>query len=196
MYEELPQSAPSLAFRPPRSVIEALQSSMQEEASAANWYRRRAAYAREHGDYESASLWEHIASEEAGHYREFKQRMMALPEYRAYEHRMEYLLGHIHPSQYHPEQFEEHHVRWQDRLEQQLEEEAGKRPFPQTYMDWVKLAEDIKQRYPNDPVMLATVNFNLGILAKEDQQIPAVEPGDVDDAKRWLTKRAGELGIQ
>lgn len=59
------------------------------------------------------------------------------------------------------------------------------RPFPETYSDWVNLAADIKER---DPSLTPMVNGYMGIIAE-------ITPGDVDDAKRWLVNKAGELGI-
>lgn len=48
---------------------------MSEELTAANWYRQRALHARNHGDNESASLYEDIAVDEDEHYREFSERL-------------------------------------------------------------------------------------------------------------------------
>jgi len=58
------------------------------------------------------------------------------------------------------------------------------RLFPTTYGDWVTLAEDIKTA---DPSLIYRVNYNLGLIQRE-------LPG-ADDAKRWLTRKAGELNI-
>lgn len=63
----------------------------------------------------------------------------------------------------------------------------GDRPFPKTYGDWVNLAEDIKERYPDDPVTRAAVNFQLQRIAERE---------DEDEAKRWLMQEAGRLGIK
>lgn len=65
------------------------------------------------------------------------------------------------------------------------------RPFPKTYGEWVNLAEDIKERRPDDPLTVASVNYNLSLIAHEEEMTPA----DVDEAKRWLVDRATELGI-
>ncbi len=73
------------------------------------------------------------------------------------------------------------------------------RAFPQTYMDWIGLAEDIKDRYPDDPVMRATVNFSLAQVAEETEEpIEAREERQkaAQEGKRWLTEKAGELGIK
>ncbi len=62
------------------------------------------------------------------------------------------------------------------------------RLFPQNYGDWVNLAEAIKERYPDDPVMRASVNYQLQQVAEE-----SVEAAE---ARRWLAEKAGELGIR
>jgi hypothetical protein len=66
-------------YNPPKSVSEGLRSSMQEELTAADWYRRRAGYAKTRGgDQVTARLWGHVAEEEDIHYSEFKDRLIAL----------------------------------------------------------------------------------------------------------------------
>lgn len=72
---------------------------------------------------------------------------------------------------------------------------SGKRRFPQTYGEWVDIAEELKTKYSDDFVGVATVNFNLSIIAQEGEVTPVVSESDVDDAKRWLIQKAGELGI-
>ncbi len=67
-----------IPYQEPKSVADGLEDSMEEERMAADWYRRRAEYARTHGDEISAKLWEHIAGEEDGHYKEFKYRLEVL----------------------------------------------------------------------------------------------------------------------
>jgi len=62
------------------------------------------------------------------------------------------------------------------------------RPFPQTYMDWVNLAEDIKDRVGEDLPDYYEANRQLGIIS-------TLEEGNPEEAKRWLTEKAGELGI-
>ena len=58
-------------------------------------------------------------------------------------------------------------------------------PSPRVYGDWVNLAEDIKAR---DPSLASKVNYNLGLILHD---LPGSE-----NAKRWLTRKAGELGIK
>lgn len=60
------------------------------------------------------------------------------------------------------------------------------RPFPETYGDWVSLAEDIKQKMPEESWYI--VNELLQTISKEEGPV-------VDEAKRWLMNKAGELGI-
>lgn len=62
----------------PASIEEALRWSMEEEAIAASWYRRRAAFALTHGDSVTAELWLHIAGEEDDHYKEFEDALNKL----------------------------------------------------------------------------------------------------------------------
>ena len=61
------------------------------------------------------------------------------------------------------------------------------RPVPQTYMDWVDLAEDIKQKMP--PESWYIIN-NLLLVISQEEEGPVAE-----EAKRWLVTKAGELGI-
>jgi len=65
------------------------------------------------------------------------------------------------------------------------------RPFPQTYGDWVNLAEDIKAKYYfDDPASRAAVNYQLRYIGEETEY-----PTEAREAKRWLVEKAGELGI-
>lgn len=59
------------------------------------------------------------------------------------------------------------------------------RPFPQTYGDWVNVAEDVKSKMPRDAWHI--VNELLQAIS---------EGGPVaEEAKRWLMQKAGELGV-
>lgn len=73
------------------------------------------------------------------------------------------------------------------------------RLFPKTYGDWVNLAEDIKGKYPDDPIMKATVNFSLQQVALEDEEPTEAREERLKEAqegKRWLMQKAGELDIK
>lgn len=90
--------------------------------------------------------------------------------------------------------------RAEEVLERISEPLTPGRPFPQTYSDWVNLAEDIKEKYPDDPVMRASVNFSLQQIAEEEQyQRPPDEQAEAaraaNEAKRWFVERAREQGI-
>ncbi len=61
------------------------------------------------------------------------------------------------------------------------------RPVPQTYGDWVNLAEDIKDKV--DTPEYAEINHHLCV-------IQGITEGDAEYSKRWLTRIAGELGIK
>jgi rubrerythrin len=65
-------------YHEPANVPEALGSSMSEETTAADWYRRRAEYSEGEGDKKSAGLWRHVAGEEDTHYTEFQERLEQL----------------------------------------------------------------------------------------------------------------------
>lgn len=88
----------------------------------------------------------------------------------------------------------------EDYLTQEGSEAAfPARPFPKTYGDWVNLAEDIKAKYPDDPVMRASVNFQLLQISHETEEIPEEREERfraAQEAKRWMTEQAGELGIK
>jgi hypothetical protein len=64
----------------PKSVIQSLESSVEEERAAAHFYRRRARYSLDNGDSKTADLYAHIASEEDRHEQEFRERMEDLKE--------------------------------------------------------------------------------------------------------------------
>lgn len=74
--------------------------------------------------------------------------------------------------------------------------EKKPRLFPETYGDWVNLAADIKDRYPDDPVMRATANAALAGILAEEQCSAGWSPEDAVEGRRWLTAKAGELGIR
>jgi len=76
------------------------------------------------------------------------------------------------------------------------QQERPSRPSPKTYGDWVDLAENIKERYPGDPVMRASVSYQLGIIARAEAVEPVVEEAEIEEAKRWLARKAGELDIR
>lgn len=61
------------------------------------------------------------------------------------------------------------------------------RLFPKTYGDWVNIAEDIKEKLKGDMEAITYVNHLL-------QDISGNTPQS-EEAKRWLTKKAGELGV-
>lgn len=78
------------------------------------------------------------------------------------------------------------------------EERPALRPFPETYGDWVNLAEDLKSKYPDDPVMRASINYQLQHVMYEEEERPEdreERQRAAQEAKRWLTERTGEHGI-
>lgn len=82
--------------------------------------------------------------------------------------------------------FETLHSRLQISTAHLQPSTVGKRRFPQTYDDWVSLAYDIKEKDKKIDTW-AKVYECLNSIAFD-------EP-DIDDAKRWLVDKAGELGI-
>lgn len=71
------------------------------------------------------------------------------------------------------------------------EEPQGGRPVPQTYGDWNNLGEDIKRTAGVDDFKTrAEVNEHLYHISKEDE-----DPETAQVSKRWLTQKAGELGV-
>ncbi len=64
----------TVEYREPETVAIGLSESMLEESTASDWYRRRAVNAKSKGDEEAAKLYEHVAKEEDGHYREFEKK--------------------------------------------------------------------------------------------------------------------------
>lgn len=67
------------------------------------------------------------------------------------------------------------------------QQEKPSRPYPQTYGDWVSLAEDIKDKLGDDVEARMKVNMQLGYIA--------ADVDNSDSAKRWLAAKAIELGI-
>ncbi len=63
------------------------------------------------------------------------------------------------------------------------------RPFPQTDGEWINLSSNIKDKYSEYDPMKSEVNHQLGIVM-------SLEEGNVDEAKRWLMQKAGELGVK
>jgi len=144
------------------SVQSDLDHSMNEEMSASLDYRKRAEFAREHGDEVSAKLWIHIAEEEDGHYNEFKDRLEALlpqPRFADYATPGDEYQSPIGPMH---------------------------RRFPQTPGDWEDLGFDIEAKIPS--INRSEVRHHVAVATSN-------EPGNIDNAKRWLMNKAGELGI-
>lgn len=83
---------------------------------------------------------------------------------------------------------EQRHFRLLGQMVKQLSWAPGStelnRPYPQTYGEWADLGADIKE---TDPDTSEEVNDALTKIA--------IEAPDADDAKRWLTSKAGELGV-
>ena len=61
------------------------------------------------------------------------------------------------------------------------------RPFPKTYGYWVELAISIKEK---DPTVGIAVQVNTALQHISD------EDGEAEQSKRWLTSKAGKLGVE
>jgi len=77
-----------------------------------------------------------------------------------------------------------HHRLLTSMLGRLQEGEPVSRPFPKTYEDWANLGFDIKVKDPNAD---RDVDSNLASIYYGYT--------DQDYAKRWLVRKAGELGI-
>ena len=75
LYPHIPKSQRGMGI-----VVTTLFWSINEEEQAVRDYTERAAGARQSGDEETARLFEHIATEEETHAKEFKERMHTLME--------------------------------------------------------------------------------------------------------------------
>ena len=147
-----------------------LQEAMDDESTAGDMYRYMANISP---NADAAEILRNIAADEDRHYRlvkyQYDMLQMNSVERKAHEEQMEYLLGHRHPSQ--------------------VGLTLTNRPFPQTYGDWVDLAESMKSAAPNDLQLAVRVNENLEFIATDD-------PVHSEASKRWLMQKAGELGIR
>jgi len=71
------------------------------------------------------------------------------------------------------------------QLSGEMVEVKLERPVPQTYGDWVDLAEDIKEKDPGAAVKASNALYDIG---EENEH--------ADRQKQWLLRKAGELGIK
>jgi len=65
----------AVEYEEPSTIPNGLRSSMIEETTATEWYRRRALNAEKHADLTTYALYKHIAEEENKHYGEFHARL-------------------------------------------------------------------------------------------------------------------------
>lgn len=91
--------------------------------------------------------------------------------------------------------------RWSRNLKVEIKsisevEESAGRSFPKTYSDWVSLGEDIKGKDPTASTILEVNNALYYILEEEKGEADEDAGYTADDAKIWLTEKAGELGIK
>jgi rubrerythrin len=65
-------------YKEPETIEQGLQDSMIEESTAIDWYRKRAKHASSLQDPKTASVYLHIADDEADHLVDFKARLQGL----------------------------------------------------------------------------------------------------------------------
>lgn len=80
-----------------------------------------------------------------------------------------------------------------EQYEQRMEYLLGHRlepprPFPRTDTEWEDLGFDIEARLPDYPDVRYSVRDAVAIATGKRE-------GDPDEAKRWLVRKAGELGV-
>lgn len=146
------------------TLIGELRTEARDEIEAAHSYRDLAVRLREAGHYSEGNLVDGIADDEDKH----ANILMTL--------------ANSIVSKQEPEE-----LRLGERM---VEYEIGKvpsRPFPQTYGDWVDLAEDVKEKVPDDLIMRSWVNRALQHISDDDEL--------ADEAKRYLMGKAHEIGI-
>ena len=68
----------ALDYKEPGTIEQGLQDSMIEESTAIDWYRKRALHASSLQDPKTASVYLHIADDEADHLVDFKARLQGL----------------------------------------------------------------------------------------------------------------------
>lgn len=195
------------------SVQDDLQKSVLDESVASHNYRMRAIAARSAGDEVSARLWEHVADEEDVHYNEFMNRLAVV---RVEGQRLVYRRGsetmYMSPltEDYELMRLEEEgwvlvgegrrrrpsplsrtdipkSLQMEPMYEATFFPEESHRPFPKTTTEWEDLGYDIEAKLPDiggrysirDAVAIAT----------------GKKEGNADEAKRWLVRKAGELGV-
>jgi len=146
------------------TLIDELREEARGEIEATKGYRNLASRLRAAGHYSEGNLVDSVADDEDRH----ANLLMTL--------------ANSIMAKQEPEEI---------KLGEEMIEIPLGRSFPETYGDWVNLAEDIKDKYPDDPVMRASVNYQLGYIAEEDEY-----PEEAQEAKRWLTKQAGKLQIE
>jgi rubrerythrin len=160
------------------TIEQGLQKSMDEEVMAIAVYRARAAAARSEGDDLTASLWDHIAEEEDTHYHEFSDRLDAV----TMEARMKMMGGMGNPMQQSSHGMEQYYPGGHPHA-------MAHRKFPESYSDWLELAEDIKVTDRSFDTQ-TKVNTALRTIGDRDS-----DPPDVSAAERYLMTKAHELHI-
>lgn len=166
------------------TLYEELLNEAEGEIRARDGYRKLADKLRVAGHPSEGNLADHIADEEDSH---ANLLMTMANSIRAKEGMEGGTFGRV-PEPSLTDEIDKAYEHAKRTGEVTVSPFSEQRPFPQTYGDWVDLAEDIKAKCPNDPVMRADVNYQLQHISENTDSS--------DEAKRWLTTEAGKLGIK
>lgn len=143
-----------------------LEEALTDESKAGDMYRYMAGVSPDAG---TAERLRGIAADEDRHHLILSQLLTELSGQgetgQAYIERIEYALGRMRPSQI-----------------------VQHRAFPQTDREWEDLGYDIEAKLPGIGTEIYSVRDAVAIATGKRE-------GDADEAKRWLVRKAGELGI-
>jgi len=181
-----------------------LEDAVKDEASAGEVYRYMAMLS---GNADEADLLRGIAADEDRHYgivqdlleraraigpmgRGMSEHMKIMREsgfmptpqqdVPGWEQRIQVDLGHRHPSQV---------TASQEEYEKPMPAMGSMRPMPVTPMDWEDLGYDIEAKLPDKTQQQSNEIRHYVAVATYN------EPGNADDARRWLLTKANEVGL-
>ncbi len=178
------------------SYVDRMREAVKEETEAYLQYSRLADDAEEAGDRSAAIKIKMIAAEELEHSRAITRLLAARPPFSPERKRAKEVLGRMSEPMgigSSPDPTESCSIDNWGQCQQMVCKYHGTchkeamlqpRPFPETYGDWVSLAEDIKAK---DPDLSYLVNNHLLQISGNTDE--------AEEAKRWLTRKAGKLGI-
>jgi len=153
-------------------ILDEIKFYIKDEEDANRTYSRMAGDADNVGMHKTAQILRGMAADELRH-KEMLEGMYYKPEFGPVREKIL------------TEEIEEAYERAKKTGEVTVSAFRIGRPFPETYGDWVNLAEDIKTK---DPGSVFMVNAALQDIASETEY--------ADEQKRWLVNKGGELGIR